>query len=213
MGSVVGKVSEYDLSALVRAGIDGDEDAWHELVRRHARLIAMVVRQYRLGTADAQDVSQLVWLRLFENLRNIRDPDGLPGWILTTTRHECQRYVRRKDRSIAIDPLTFATFRSEDQSELDGTLLASERHEVLLAAMAELPPRHQQLLSLLLVDPPYPYTEVSRILDIPVGSIGPTRRRALEKLRETTVVRAYMRAHPEPARTGGVRDAAAELER
>jgi len=206
-------MSEFDLSTLVRAGVDGDEDAWQELVRRHARLIAMVMRQYRLGTADAQDVSQLVWLRLFENLRNIRDPEGLPGWILTTARHECQRYVRRRDRSIAIDPLTLATFRSDDPSELDGQLLAAERHEVLLAAMAELPPRHQQLLSLLLVDPPYPYTEVSRILDIPVGSIGPTRRRALEKLRETTVVRAYLRAHSEPARTGGVRDAAAELER
>jgi RNA polymerase sigma factor (sigma-70 family) len=197
----------------VLASIEGDEDAWDEMVRRHARLIAMVIRQYRLSPTDAQDVSQLVWLRLVEHLTNIREPEALPGWILITARHECQRYVRHNGRSITVDPLTLTGFRAEDQHEMDETLLAAERHGVLLEALADLPAHQRQLLLLLVADPPYPYSEISRILSIPVGSIGPTRQRALERLRETTAVQTYLLANSEPTRTGGVRDGTAELER
>jgi len=62
-------------------------------------------------------------------------------------------------------------------------LLADELHTALHQAFSELPPSYQQLLALLIHDPPLSYAEISARLGIPVGTIGPTRRRCLEKLR------------------------------
>jgi DNA-directed RNA polymerase specialized sigma24 family protein len=91
-------------SALVHASVQGDEKAWNELVQRYAWLIAAVIRHYRLTGADAQDVSQLVWLHLIEHLPYLREPAALPGWLVTTTKRECQRYVQKSRRTVSIDP-------------------------------------------------------------------------------------------------------------
>jgi DNA-directed RNA polymerase specialized sigma24 family protein len=77
---------------------------------------------------------------------------------------------------------------------VDTDLLAAERHEALLAALAELPERQHALLLLLLHDPPIAYEEVSRRLGIPIGSIGPTRARALERIRTSPMMQALLRA-------------------
>jgi RNA polymerase sigma factor (sigma-70 family) len=185
-------IDDWDLPTLVKASIDRDEEAWNELVRRFAGLVAYVIRLYRLGAADAQDVSQLVWLRLVEHLGQIREPSALPGWLATTTRHECERYLRINGRSVAVDP---QTLREDDRAEawnVDDLLLAAERRQVLLDGLAQLAPQHRELLLLLAADPPYAYAEISRILGIPIGSIGPTRSRVLGKLRDTDAIRAYL---------------------
>jgi len=201
-----------DLRALVSAGIDGDEDAWNELVRRFTGLVTHVIRRYRLPPADTQDVAQLVWLRLVEHLGHLREPAALPGWLVTTTRHECERHLRTTGRSVAVDPLTMVRADTGDAEEIDAVLLATERRQVLLDGLAELAPQHRELLMMLTADPPYAYTEISRLLGIPVGSIGPTRSRILDKLRGTAAVRAYLEANAEVARTEGGRHAIAELE-
>jgi RNA polymerase sigma factor (sigma-70 family) len=201
-----------NLRALVAAGIDGDEAAWHELVRRYAGLVTHVIRRYRLAPADAQDVGQLVWLRLVEHLGQLREPAALPGWLATTTRHECERHLRSTGRSIAVDPLTMVHPARDTAQELDAVLLATERRQVLLDGLTELDPAHRELLMMLAADPPYAYAEIGRVLGIPVGSIGPTRSRILEKLRNTSAVRAYLEANAEVARTEGGRHAIAELE-
>jgi RNA polymerase sigma factor (sigma-70 family) len=208
----VGIARTYDLATLVRASVDGDEEAWNELVGRYARLLAAVIRHYRLSAADAQDVSQLVWLHLVEHLQHIREPAALPGWLVTTTRHECLRYLRTKSRSLSMDPIAMTELSTIDGEDAEESLVAAERHQVLLDGLAELPPQQRHLLTLLAADPPRPYAEISRILGIPIGSIGPTRSRTLEKLRETTAVKTYLRANSEAARTGGARHALAELE-
>jgi RNA polymerase sigma factor (sigma-70 family) len=185
---------DWDLPELVKASVDHDEDAWNELVRRFAGLVAFVIRHYRLSSADTQDVSQLVWLRLVEHLAQIREPTALPGWLATTTRHECERYLRVNGRSVAMDPITMRLVDRADGPEIDELMLAAERRQVLLDGLAELAPHQRELLIMLTADPPYAYAEISRILDIPIGSIGPTRSRVLEKLRDTGAVRAYLEA-------------------
>ena len=187
-------MATWDLPALVKASVDRDEDAWDELVRRFAGLVAFVIRHYRLSAADTQDVSQLVWLRLVEHLGQIREPSALPGWLATTTRHECERYLRVNGRSVAMDPLTMWFHDRPDGPEVDEMLLATERRQVLLNALAELSAPHRELLLMLTADPPHSYAEISRILGIPIGSIGPTRSRVLDKLRDTDAVRAYLDA-------------------
>jgi len=186
---------DWDLPTLVkRAAVARDEDAWNELVRRFAGLVAFVIRHYRLSAADTQDVSQLVWLRLVEHLGQIREPDALPGWLATTTRHECERYLRVNGRQVATDPHTMRLADQPDSPAVDDLLLAAERRQVLLDGLGELTPQHRELLMMLTADPPYAYTEISRILGIPIGSIGPTRSRVLDKLRDTGAVRTYLKA-------------------
>jgi RNA polymerase sigma factor (sigma-70 family) len=201
-----------DLPTLVRASAAGDENAWHELVHRYAYLVVSVTRQYRLSTVDAQDVSQTVWLRLVEHLADIREPRALASWIVTTAKHECLRQLRTGTRTVPVDPLAGGELDRCDPAEPDGELLAAERHQALRDGLAELAPQHRALLEMLAADPPPPYSEISQRLGIPVGSIGPTRRRILEKLRSTVAIRTYLAANRAAAPTGGGRHALAELE-
>jgi RNA polymerase sigma factor (sigma-70 family) len=187
-------MADRELGDLLRAGADKDEGAWHELVRRYASLVAFVIRHYRLNRADTQDVSQLVWLRLVEHLSEIREPAALPAWLATTTRRECERYLRVHGRSVAMDPVDLGILEPADGPDVDELLLATERRQALRDGLALLTPRQRRLLTMLTADPPHAYAEISRILNIPIGSIGPTRSRALEKLRDTAPVRAYFSA-------------------
>ena len=73
---------------------NGDERAWAALVERYAPLIWSICRKHRLDDSDAADVGQNVWLHLVDQLDKIRDPAALPGWLVTTTRRECERISR-----------------------------------------------------------------------------------------------------------------------
>jgi RNA polymerase sigma factor (sigma-70 family) len=204
-------ILDGDLTSLVCASVDGDKDAWNELVRRYASLVAAIIRRYRIAGADVHDVSQLVWLHLIEHLRDVREPAALPGWIVTTTRRECERWLRVKRRSVPLDPDTMNRLGTVDD-HADDTLLLAERRQVLVDALTELQPPQRELLQLLLADPPYTYAQISHILRIPIGSIGPTRNRILDKLRNTAAVKNYLRANGEAAQMGGGRHAFAGLE-
>ena len=83
-----------DLTGLVARAGNGDKQAWDELVERYAPLIWSICRRYRLDRADADDVGQIVWLQLVDQLGSIRDPAALPGWLATTTQRECGRVLR-----------------------------------------------------------------------------------------------------------------------
>lgn len=183
----------YDVTALVRASRDGDEAAWKELVQRYAALISTVIRRHRLAGPDAQDISQLVWLRLVEHLDRIREPAALPGWLVTTTRHECQRYVRTNRRTVSVEPSVMDEQHDTD-GDIDEALLTAERRQVLRDALDELPPFQRRLLTLLAGEAVPSYAEISEILGIPVGGIGPNRQRAIERLRQTRAVQAYLQA-------------------
>jgi RNA polymerase sigma factor (sigma-70 family) len=182
----------WAVTTLVSAAIDHDGEAWDELVRRFAGLVAHTIRKFRLSSADAQDVSQLVWLRLVEHLGALREPAALPGWLVTTTRHECERHLRINGRSVATDPTDLEPADRSGTPAIDESLLADERRRALLEGLAELSAHHRDLLLMLSADPPYAYAEISRTLNIPIGSIGPTRSRLLARLRETAPVKAYL---------------------
>lgn len=201
-----------DVAALVRASAAGDQDAWDALVERFAHLVVAVTRRYRLSRDDAQDVSQTVWLRLVEHLDSLREPAALPGWIMTTARHECLRTLRVGGRTIPVDPQESRQLERSAPDDVDVELLEAERHQALRDGLAELSPPQRALLELLATDPPLSYAEVAQRLDIPVGSIGPTRARALEKLRATTAVTTYLQTSRDDAPTGGARHALAEVE-
>jgi len=181
------------VTGLVARAQNGDQCAWDALVERYAPLVHSICRRYRLGPGNAEDVSQNVWLTLVGQLGNLRDPAALPGWLVTTTRRECLRVLRAAGSPHAPVYLPDAGDIPDSHSRTaEQELLIAERHAALREAFTGLPPRWQQLLALLIEDPPVPYTQISATLGIPIGSIGPIRRRCLDKLRCHPAITALM---------------------
>lgn len=173
----------------VRAAADGDRDAWDFLVERFARLIWAISRSMGLSVSDADDVSQTTWLKLAEHLTNLRDPERVGLWLAVTARNESLRVLRRTNRDLPFDPLTEIN-RDTAGGEADIRLLERERDEALWRAFKTLPSSCRVLLLMLTAEPAYSYEEVSASLQMPIGSIGPTRGRCLERLRKHPELRA-----------------------
>jgi RNA polymerase sigma factor (sigma-70 family) len=162
-----------------------DPAAWNEIVERYSPLVWSICARFQLSTSDREDVAQNVWLLLVEQLGKLREPAALPGWLATTTHRECLRVVMAARRSERVGTGLDDALQFVDTTMIDEEILMAERNAALRAAFAELPPRCQQLLGLLLGgDPPKSYAEISATLEMQVGSIGPTRARCLDRLRK-----------------------------
>jgi RNA polymerase sigma factor (sigma-70 family) len=178
---------------LVTRAKNGEQQAWDALVERYAPLIWSICRHYRLGAADAEDVGQSVWLNLVAHLDHLRDSAALPGWLATTTRRECGRVINAADARRAGERVLIAeTISDTEAAAVDEELLVAEQHAALRDALARMPPGCQQLLALLIADPPVPYAEISARLGISVGSIGPYRRRCLDRLSRDPAIAALI---------------------
>lgn len=171
-----------DTAELLRAAGGGDQSAWSEIVRRYSGPVTATVRTFRLQDADALDAVQMTWLRLMTNWRRVQDPERLSGWLATTARHECLSILRQSKRTAycAEPPLGALTDESVGPEQ---HFLAVETVLALRRLVGELPPRGRTVLRALFSDSPRPYAEIARSAGIPVGSMGPTRARALQRLR------------------------------
>jgi RNA polymerase sigma factor (sigma-70 family) len=179
---------ESPVTALLESAAHGVESAWRELVERYAPLVSTVCGRHGLSGADAEDVSGEVWLQLVSKLHTIRTPEALPGWLTTTTRHECLTLLRRKQRQLPSDH----EIAADADPEAETSLLARERRDAVRQALARLPERERKLLSMLFSDPPAPYTAISSALGMPVGAIGPTRQRCLARMRRSPALTALL---------------------
>jgi RNA polymerase sigma factor (sigma-70 family) len=168
-------------ATLLARAAQGDQRAWNELVDEHSRLLWSVARSFRLDAADANDVVQTTWLRLLEHLDRIEDPTRLIGWLVTTARREAMRVLRRAGRERPVIEDTVLD-RPDDGPPVDSRLLQDERNRALWHAFGRLNERCRQLLRVA-VTHPQAYDEISEALGMPIGSIGPTRRRCLTQLR------------------------------
>jgi RNA polymerase sigma factor (sigma-70 family) len=171
------------LSELIRAASAGDQDAWSEIVERFSGLVWATARAHRLTQAQAADVTQTTWLRLVENLDRIQDPERLGAWLATTARRECLRIIRIRGREVMIEDEGF--FEASTGESVDAGLLRRERAEAVRRAFARIGERCQALLRLLASPTEPSYEEIGAALGIPIGAIGPTRARCLEKLRRS----------------------------
>ena len=178
-----------DLPELVAAAVSGNRAAWNSLVERFEPLVTSVIRRFRLTESDADDVRQNTWLRLVEHLEGIREPRALPGWITTTTRNEALRTLSARRRVETVDPQIDNRLDTINNEDVATNLLLAERRQAVRAGLAELRSEHRELL-LLVSDPEISYRQISRRLGMPTGSIGPTRARCLQKLKDTTTMRA-----------------------
>jgi RNA polymerase sigma factor (sigma-70 family) len=187
--------NDRSVTDLVTRARNGDQRAWDDLVERYAPLVWSVCRRYQLRGADAEDVHQTVWLQFVSQLAKIRDPVALPGWLVTTTRRECVRVLRAARGPHAAEYVPDAeTIPDQQAGTAEQELLVAERHATLREALARLPPCCQRLIGKLIEDPPVTYAQISALLNLPVGSIGPLRGRCLDKLRGDPAIAALINA-------------------
>jgi RNA polymerase sigma factor (sigma-70 family) len=151
-------------------------------VDQYENLVWSVIRGFRLSEADALDVAQVTWLRAVENLDRIRDPERIGLWLATTAKRECMRLLERSKRSAPSDPQDRLAALASPQ-DLASEVENRAECERVLQALESLGGDCQQLLRLLLADPPCSYAEIAEILGISIGTIGARRQRCLSKLR------------------------------
>ncbi len=169
---------------LVRECLLGSEQGWSELIEKYKNLIYSIPIKYGFPSEDAADIFQTVCLSLFRELSNLREPRALASWLIRSTARICLRSKReRHARGVAeIDEATVAG-TEEPPDELIHEI---EREQMLRESMAEISAECAQLVHLLfLTTPALSYDEVARTLGFAKGSIGATRMRCLEKLRQS----------------------------
>jgi RNA polymerase sigma factor (sigma-70 family) len=174
------------LVALVRAAGAGDEHAWNELVSRYDRLVRHVVRAHGIDAATSEDIVQVTWCRLVQHLGNVRQPERLGAWLATTARNECLHVLRRFGRETPFEDEMLHALIPDDHEEDDVDREGLE--ELVMRAFHTLDEQQRGLLRLVLLTEPKPsYAEIGAALGRPVGSIGPTLGRCIEKLRQATL--------------------------
>lgn len=149
------------------------------MVERYKRLVYSIPKKYRLSPEHCDDVFQTVFVALVRELPRVNDLQSLPKWLITTTHRECWRVA--KSGAGGADPEHAAAVETMPSDSIERW----ERVQALDAALVELGGRCEKLLRLLYTGSAQtPYEQVAQILDMPVGSIGPTRARCLGKLAE-----------------------------
>ena len=175
-----GRLNDSDVARFVGSSAAGDRTGWDALVREFGGLIRAIARTHGLCDAHAADVAQATWLKLLEHLDDVREPGRVGAWLATAARRECLRVLRDGTRH---RPLEVEALEGESPDVPGAEMLVAERDRGLWHAFKRLRQSDQALLDMLLVaDPRSSYEEVSAALDFPIGSIGPTRARALERL-------------------------------
>ena len=162
---------------LIRRCIEGDQEAWKQLVRRYERLIYSIALRICRDSETAADVLQQVCLELYQRLDEVRNTATLPSWIATVTRRKSCDYWRSCQPA---EPLL-----DDGSADSEDIFANIERQHTLERAMASLPERNRRLMQMLYMsDRDYSYQEIAQQLGMPVASIGPTRIRSLKKLRK-----------------------------
>jgi RNA polymerase sigma factor (sigma-70 family) len=178
-------LSDDELIARCR---EKDALAWEALVRRYQRLISSITQRFRLDAEDAADILQLVCLKMFQQLPHLRDENRLSSWLITVTVRECWKLRRRMERVDLLNDDDWASYADlpDDRIELpDDDILRLERQHLIRRAVEHLSMRCRTLIkNLFFREVPATYIQIGKILQMPVASIGPTRARCLEKLRE-----------------------------
>lgn len=163
---------------LIQQCLDNDEQAWHRLVERYARLVYSIARNWGFGEADTEDIAQTVFTILCQRLASLREADRLGSWLITTTRRECWRLNRRRPDTVEIDPrdAVITSIAEADAEQI-------EEQYLVWQALEELGGQCEQLLRALFSrGSEEGYARIAERLGMEIGSIGPTRARCFSKL-------------------------------
>jgi len=175
--------SAWDDVDLIGACLEGNEQAWTILIERYSRLIYTIPLRFGLSKPVADEIFQETCLILLEKLDTLRDRQRIGSWLVTVTRRACIQRWRRK----SANPVDLQDSHKASD-DIENEVLRVEQQYLVKRALENLGPRCQRLLKWLFFDAASPsYDDIAEKLDIPKGSIGPTRSRCLDKLRQEIV--------------------------
>ena len=164
---------------LLRACQNGDRKAWQTLLDRYERLVYSIPLNFGLSHSDADDVAQATFSALIRSMSSIADEERLGAWLGTVARRQTWRLVERGRR----EPPS-SNDRLDRISTEDSVTARAENLEWVHQGLTKMDGRCRDLLTALYFGEETPtYTAVAAEFGIPVGSIGPTRARCLDKLR------------------------------
>jgi RNA polymerase sigma factor (sigma-70 family) len=175
------------LCALVRDAGAGDERAWGELVARYDRLVRHVVRAHGIDVSTSEDIVQVTWCRLVQHLDRVRQPERLGAWLARTARNECLHVLRGWGRETPVEEDALRALIA-DGDDAEDDIDPAGLEDVVMRAFHTLDDEQRGLLRLVLLTEPKPsYEQISAALGRPIGSIGPTLGRCIDKLRRATL--------------------------
>lgn len=174
--------SDRDLGVLLRKCQEGDHEAWRRLVEQHQSLVYSIARRYGLSEDDSADVFQQTFQALYSSLDRIQNGQTLPKWLAVTASREALRTKRINSKNSAADLQSLEEVIADEEDSAETGALEAIGAEMVRQGVAELGSKCRELLTLLYFEEK-PYNEVSEILGTPMGAIGPTRSRCIEKLR------------------------------
>ncbi|MGY2873969.1 RNA polymerase sigma factor (sigma-70 family) [Marmoricola sp. URHA0025 HA25] len=162
---------------------DGDAEGLNDLVRVLSPVLWQVVRATGLDRESAEDVVQTTWIALVDHADSITSAQAIAAWLCTSARREAWRAGRLASRERPVDDEILA-HRLPDQESPERQVLLDDEAALVRECLDRLPERCQKLLRIVAAGPRPNYTDVANTLGMPVGSIGPTRGRCLDKLRQ-----------------------------
>ena len=165
----------------IRRHLAGDRSAMTDLTRIVRPWLHHVIRSHRLPAHTVEDAVQSTLLAVLRHVDDLRNPDAGLAWISVVARREALREVRAQQRYVLVDEPDVVMPAAPDPAEI---ALDRISHAVVRRTVCSLPPRHRRLLELITRDDRPNYASISTALQMPVGSIGPTRRRGLERMRQ-----------------------------
>jgi RNA polymerase sigma factor (sigma-70 family) len=179
-----------DLEILVRKCKAGDSASWSELVDRFQSLVWSSIYRVGLRNEDAEDTFQKVFVILYKNLDRLDSALALPKWLSTTASREAIRQHRRnRDKSVlALDAIeNLDEMLASEEASIEDVTASLIQSDEIRRVMGQLPGKCPQLLTLLYSEAEGTYEDVKNQLGIPSGSIGPTRSRCIERLRQALI--------------------------
>ncbi len=179
---------ELNDTELIAKCLRQDAEAWEILVRRYQRLISSITYKFKLSAEDSADVFQAVCIILFQQMSGLKPDAKLSSWLITVTVRECWKLRERNKKTEGMDDddLDRASEIPDQQHHLiEEDLLNVERQHLIRRSIELLSEQCRELIGQLFYqETPATYAEISRQLGMPVASIGATRARCLEKLKD-----------------------------
>jgi RNA polymerase sigma factor (sigma-70 family) len=175
----------YSPQELVAGIRGGDASAWRAMSEQYEPILRWLARQCGLSAEDAGDAVQLTWLRCLEHIDQLADEERLKGWLFSICRRECIRLATKARSEVPLSAPDMARLIDDRRGETDPCAeiaVLDQRKRLYLAIMA-LPGRQRSIIVEMLTREDQSYLDLSRRLGLPVGSIGPTRQRAVSRLR------------------------------
>jgi RNA polymerase sigma factor (sigma-70 family) len=162
---------------------DGDSSKMSDLVRLLTPILWHTVRASRLDAATAEDVVQTVWLALVRRADTISEPLAVLQWMVVTAKREAWRVARTQARVRPEDMESSPPRGPDSPHPVEDEVLRDDVQNRLWHHISQLPERCRALLRVIAFADRPDYADLAKALDMPQGSIGPTRGRCLAKLR------------------------------